>query len=91
VRAEVRKWRGNKGLIEHVRKGYDLDTENVPSPVLDLMIATNQPRLLATTKSCPLLGIGARSSGSGESLTRVRLLTSLIDKNCSRWYLSISD
>lgn len=61
---------------------------NIPGPVLDRMIATNHPRVLATTKSCPLLGIGVRSSGSGESLTRVRLLTSLIDKNCDKWSLS---
>ena len=80
---EIRKRRGNKSLREHgLRRDKDLRTMNIPSPVFDLMTATNHPRTLATTKSCPLLGMGARSSGSGESLARVRLLTSLIDKNC---------
>jgi len=55
---------------------------NIPSPVLDLMIATNQSRLPATTKSWPLFGTEERSTGSGESLMRVRLFTSLIDRNC---------
>jgi hypothetical protein len=55
---------------------------NTPSPVLDRTIATNHPSVLATTKSWPLFGKDVRSSGSCESLTRVRLLTSLIDKNC---------
>ena len=54
---------------------------NIPGPVLDLTIATNHPRVPATTKSWPLFGMEERSSGSGESLTRVRLFTSLIDKN----------
>lgn len=73
-----------------IEKSEELCIMNLPSPVFDLMIATNHPRMLATTKSCPLFGIGARSSGSGESLTRARLLTSLIDKNYDIWQMIIS-
>jgi hypothetical protein len=83
VGSEVRKWRGNKSLMKCTlrRVNASILRRDIPSPVFDLMIATNHPRTPATTNSCPLLGIGVRSSGSGESLARVRLLTSLIDKN----------
>lgn len=43
--------------------------------------ATNHPFELATANSWALPGTGSRSSGSGESLTRVRLFNSRRERN----------
>jgi hypothetical protein len=73
--------------MREVKKSQHFRAVNIPGPVLDRIIATNHSSVLATTKSWPLLGIGVRSNGSCEILTRARLLTSLIDRNCDEWHL----
>jgi hypothetical protein len=48
-----------------------------------LATAVNHPFELATASNCALAGRRLRSSGSGDILTRARLLTSLNARNCT--------